>query len=525
MLPLSISTLPYNQDGLTECRIATDLQQTRHLRFANDTAYSETHSIATPVYDLMLAFTSSVLGSPALEIAQLVIGAIAILTIVGGYLVAKMIVGRTREAMVGALVLTMLGSFLFVTGSTWKETLGVSMLILLYYAYMKRTDSRMFVLEIVILATIPFVHHLVAVLGYFSISLLTVWSVLFALKNRSMTKRHYLDIWVVTMLGAGSYLYYVFVKLDRLSYVKIEGAWILMILIFLGLAAIMFFWMTMKKHSKITFAQVPALLILGLFLADYFFPLFPYTPGSPITIVIFAAALAVLIFFAWLGIEDLVESNNRYRALPLGMLLPVVTLIAFSLTSGFTLSAHQTMYRSFDFADIGLAMGVAMGVVHFRKRPRLQAGVIAVVLVALAITMPYGYATHELTGVRHDTQSYEVDALSWLNESTPRLTILQSDERLSYVAMALYDFKKMPYLPERLMKEGLLGINAFYAFEDEWITEGVNDYPRGHPNINETRIQLFFECSSVVYIGGPMDNQITIFSPTIMGYDKVLGHH
>jgi hypothetical protein len=525
ILPLAISPLPYNQDGLTECRIATDLQQTGHLRLPDDAYYADTHSVATPVYNLLLAFASSVLGSPVVEIAQLVIGAISVLTIVGGYLVARLIVGRMREAMVAGLILGLFGTFVFLTGSTWKESLGVAMLVLLFYAYSKRSDLRMFVLEIVILATIPFIHHLVAVLGYFAIAYLTIWSVLYAVKNRSITKRHLMDIWVMTMLGAGAYLYYVVVELDRLSYVSIEGAMIAMVLIFLGLSAAMYFWLTMKKHSRFSFAAIPPVFILSLFLIDYFHPLFPYSPGSPLAVVILAVSVSVIIGFAWLGVEDIVESTNAYRALPLGMLLPVMTLFAFSLTSGFSLAAHQTLYRSFDFADIGLAVGAALGVMHFRKRPRVQMAVISTVIAALLLTMPFAYATDGFTGVRHDTQEYEVDALGWLHDSAGPANMLQSDERLSYIGMALFDFVKMPYLPTRLVEQQTMGIDAFYVMEDEWTTEGVNNYPNGHPVIDSSWFSLVLSSSNVMYIGGPSDDRILIYTVSIQGQDAILGHH
>ena len=519
ILPLTISPLPYNQDGLTECRIASDIIQTGHLTFPDGTYYAETHSVATPVYDVLLAFVSSAIGVPAIDIAQIVVGAIAIVTVVCGFLIAKQIVGRTREALAGALVLGLLGTFLFLTGSTWKESLGVAMLLLLYYSYMNRSDLRLFALEVVILGTIPFIHHLVAALGYLSIGFLTIWSIAFAVRNHSFTRRHLLDVSVLALLSSASYVYYAFVKLDRLSYVRIEGPLVFMIMVFLGLSAIMFLWLIQKKHLKYSFAPVPAVLIFSLFVMDYFYPLFPYDSGSPSVILIFAGAMCVLVGVAWLGVEDIVESKNIYRAIPLGVLLPVIAVIAISLTSGFTLSAHQTLYRSFDFADIGIALGISLGVMHFRKRPRAQALVIAIVVTTLIVTMPFSYATGKLTGVRHDTQLYETDALQWLKDSAGSDWMLQSDERLSYVATALYDFERMPYLPSRFSEEGLLGTGAFYVIEEEWMTVGVNDYPRGHPIVNETRVQFFLTCSNIFYIGGPVSNELTIFSPSGAGYD------
>jgi len=211
--------------------------------------------------------------------------------------------------------------------------------------------------------------------------------------------------------------------------------------------------------------------------------------------------------------------------MPLGMLLPVLTLFAFTLTSGFTLAAHQTVYRSFDFADIGIAIGASLGVYHFRKRPNAQVLAVSALAAVLLLTLPFAYAADGLTGVRHDTQEYEVDALSWLSTSAGSSNMLQSDERLSYVAMAMFDFVKMPYLPTRMAEEEIMGAGAYYIMEDEWTTEGVNNYPSGHPVINDTWAFLIQSSSNVYYIGGPSEDRILVFSPSIQGMDAVFGHH
>jgi hypothetical protein len=525
ILPYMFSSLPYNQDGLTECRIAGDIQAFGDLKYADDSYYSSTHGVVTPLYNLLLAFVASVLGSIPLDIAQIVVAMLAMITVVGVYRIALRITKVFKEAFAAGLFVGLLGTFVFLTGSTWKASLGVSMLVLLFYAYMNRMYRRMFAIEVIVLAMLPFVHHLVLVIGYFSIAFLTIWSVYFATMHGSLRKRNVVDVAVLFVLSLAAYFYYSAVSLDRLEYIRSATGLMSVVVVFLALVGVMLLVLTRKSHSKFSFAPIPALAVFVLFAIDYFYPIFPYNPGSPRFVLILVASLAVLVGFAWLGLEDLIESRSRYRALPLCMLLPVVALFGFSLSSGLGLSAHQVMYRSFDFADIALALGMSVGLLHFRKRPRAQAIAIFVVVVVLLVSFPFSYGTGTLLGIRHDTQSYEVDALEWADDSAGAGMMLQSDERLSYVATALYGFERMPYLPTRFFELGVFGTGALYVIEDDWATVGVNDYPRGHRVLNETKVEMVLMASDVLYIGGPQTNRILVFVSSIQGQDTVFGYH
>jgi hypothetical protein len=236
-------------------------------------------------------------------------------------------------------------------------------------------------------------------------------------------------------------------------------------------------------------------------------------------IVVLIASVCVLVGIAWYGLEIVLESRSIYRVIPPALILPFLTIAIFSLLQGMSFSTQQILYRTFDYADFAIALGLAVSSVHIAKvrSRRAKALFYAVVVIGLLITLPFAYFTGPLVGVRHDTQAHEVDALAWIERSSADGTLLQSDERLSYIAMALYDFEKMPWLPRRLAAGGMLGEGAYYVLEEEWMSKGVNAFPEGYLTIDPLIVNSHLSKSNVLYIGGPASNNIIVFSATAIG--------
>ena len=104
---------------------------------------------------------------------------------------------------------------------------------------------------------------------------------------------------------------------------------------------------------------------------------------------------------------------------------------------------------------------------------------------------------------------YNKKAIEWADESINGKNLLISDERLAYNARALFDFEKKADLPYYIVNEILPGPSLFNMLEEEWMTIGVNDYPRGHPVLNSTYVSQILSVSDILYVGGPSSNQIS----------------
>lgn len=512
ILPLSFSVYPFNNDGLTECAIAEDIQESRGLQYPSDRFYIESHSVITPAYNVLLAFLSAAVEVSPVDIAQFAIAVMSVITIVGGYIVAVRISGSVTGGLATAVTFSLLGTFVFLTGSAWKESLGVAMLILVLYSYMCRADKRMFALEILLLSLLPIVHHLVAGIVYLSIWLLTIWSLCFALMNSGIRRRHLIDLTAISLLSFAAFAYYHFSSLDRLLTFLGDGTSLLRLgVVILSLSLLFFILLRRRKHVRLSASPIMAAVILVALVWNHFSPLFPYERSSPQAVLILAIATSVIIGIGLNGIESMIKRDSRYRAIPIAFLTPILAIAAFSLLGDLELTGHWMIYRTFDFADISIALGIAASFGRSHVRSWRLTTITVCLIIALVISFPFAYMTGPLTGVRHDTQSYEVDAFDWVYGNEGSGVKIQTDERLGYIGMATNNFMKDPQLPELLVRNANLSAGWLYIVEEEWVSIGVNDYPRGHPVIDAAVLNDILTSSNVCYVGGPSDNSLIIF--------------
>jgi hypothetical protein len=182
------------------------------------------------------------------------------------------------------------------------------------------------------------------------------------------------------------------------------------------------------------------------------------------------------------------------------------------------------LYRSFDFFDIFLFMGVAVGVVAFRRRhSKLYPVLGCATIVALVLSFPFAYNSGELLGVRHDTQDYEVEAFKWMSKQGDNNTIV-TDERLGYIGRSMTGITKDPALPQYLAAgEPFPAYHWFYMIESSWTTEGVNDYPYGRFVLSDTSYNMSLEAADVFYVAGPLNDQLVVFSTSLMGWNTIYG--
>lgn len=511
LLPIAISPFPFNNDGITESRIAADILESGHLDYPKDAYYYGAHSTITPAYNLLVAFSSSLLGSSTFWVAQYVVGMIALTTIVGAYLIALKITSSYSAAFVSSFVLALFGTFVFLTGSSWKESLGVALLVLIVYSYMTRNQPRMIALMMITLAVLPFVHHFVTVLVYLSLWFLTIWSITLAARRNVIRSRHVRDLGIIAVMTLATYSYYSAKSFDRLSLFSEPSEMLFGVVVFFLMTVTAYWYLRKKSRMSISFAPIPASAILILFSLDYLDPMLGYEQGSPLIVFVLVLSTAILVGLGWLGIEMLIESDNRYRAIPFAMLLPLAIVIAYALVTQSGYWSHWMIYRTYDFSDIPLALGAGVVAKSLLSKPWRRQWLLILLLCALVLSFPFSYWTGALTGVRHDTQYYEYDAISWTYASYEGEYSIRSDERLSYNAQALYDVGKDPYLPTILSEYKKPEPRKMNLFLEEWCTVGVDAYPEGHPVLDLAFVETLISESDVFYIGGPIENNIVGF--------------
>jgi hypothetical protein len=517
LLPLSFSQYPFNNDSLIECGLATKILETGHLDFSAGSPWYASHSGATPALNVLLAFTSSIIGPSPLSCAQVLDAVVAVTTVGCIFVLGRLISGHLKGGVASSLVAILMGTFVFTTGSVWKEMLGISLLAFALLAYVLRNRVEFRILVFMILLLMPLIHHLVALVALLAFAYLTAWSWFFALANGTPRRRYMEDLVMVAAPIIWAVLYYSFIEFDRVSMVSSSAKILLLVVSFVLVCMIAVIILSIRNHLKWTLAPIVGVGLFAIIALDYFGFLFLYTPSASDAYFLLAASSAFLFGLAWYGAEIVLETRPMYRAIPLALIVSPLSIMAFGVLNGFSSSSHQIVYRTIDFIDIFIFLGVGAAFVRLSSRHRKAYGAFGLVTIAcLLVSFPFAYDSQDLLGIRHDTQAYEVDAIDWLTGHAVS-PILFTDERLGHVAESTVGLLKHNSLPGMIDRNVTIPLLVWCLAEDSWTSKGVNNFPGGKVVFAEDSYALRLAAANVVYVGGPVTDRAVIFTTSVLG--------
>jgi hypothetical protein len=476
--------------------------------------------------NVVLAFVSGVFGTTPLQCAQVLTAVLSVLTVGCVFLLGRLVSGSFRGGIAGSFAAVLMGTFVFTTGSAWKEAMGIALLVLLLVAYVRRSRIEFQALLLLSLMIIPLVHHLVALVAFLLVAYLLCWSWLFALANGLPKRRHLSDLVVVVVPVVWAGVYYSVISFDRISLVSSPIKLIIFCASFIlvSLAAIVV--LSKKTHSRWTFAPFVGGGLIVLVSLDYFGYFFRYTPSASQVYFLLVASSGFLLALAWYGAEVVIERRPVYRAVQVALIVSPISILGYGMLSGFSSVSFQIVYRTFDFVDIFMFLGIAAALAWlYERRRRLYTALGLIMIGFLLISFPFAYASGPLLGVRHDTQAYEVDSVRWLSEHLDS-PILESDERLGHIAEGTVGIVKRPGLPSAMVHNLTvqnLPVGAVCLMEDSWTTSGVNDFPYGEVVLPARNSSWILEASNVIYCGGPATDRSIMFITTIVGSMMVYG--
>ena len=520
LLPLSISQYPFNNDSLGESVLASSILDSRNLDVSTGALWYSTHDGATPAMNVVLAFISSVLGTTPLQCAQVLVSVLSVLTVGCVFLLGRQISGDLRGGIASSFAAILMGTFAFVTGSAWKEMMGIALLVLLLVAYLHRDERKFRLLMFVLLMLMPLVHHLVALVSLLLVAYLLCWSWVFAFANGLPKRRHLEDLAVTGIPIVWAVVYYSAISFDRISLVSSQLKLIVfgISLVLVSIVAIMV--LKMRSHSKRTYAPFVGGGLMAILSLDYFGFFFPYTPSVSYAYFFLIASSGFLFALAWYGTEVIVERRPLFRAVQMALIVSPLSILGYGIAGRFSAVSFQIVYRTFDFVDIFIFLGIGTAFVWLYEHRRKSYTLIGFLAVAfLLVSFPFAYASESLLGVRHDTQAYEVDSIRWLSEHVDS-PFLETDERIGHIAESTAGMEKHAALPDALKRNVTvtdLPVISICLVEDSWTTKGVNDFPHGKVVLAASNYTWALETANVFYIGGPVTDRAVIFTISGVG--------
>lgn len=516
LVPLAASPYPYNIDGLGEAMLANGMYHTGSAAVPQDSGIQGSYIVHIPLFDMLIAAISSFVGIEPLFLIQYATAAIGAMSCVLASIVVHRITENVRISLVAGMFLALLGTYVFCTTSAWKETLGLTMLVIMAGLFLERKDIRFRALLTTVLVAIIFIHHHSAILTILVFTFAISWQCYLSMRAKRWTWENSADTLTAASLWILAISYYSVIDLPYFAFLRPDTD----LYLFIAVAVVMVLFMFTVMSGKWTISRRPLLKVLipviaaGLILLNYFRPIFPGIPGTGSSILLFAVPYLLLVPAIWYGSESLMTRGKTYTPLLLALILAPLSMMMFGFLRGLDPTSYTVIYRTFDFLDLGLAALFGAGLIVILLKARKYAPIIlAASLILIASTTPLAFQTENLFGVQNQTYEYEYNVYDLIHTDS-ELRNLDSDQRISASANSLFNFSVNADLAFLVEEGQSMSTDHWLIVETNWMTSGAQEFPLKSVILNESTFGEFLNSNNVIIISGPSDDQmIAAISP------------
>ncbi len=518
LVPLTFSPLPFGIDGFALARISSDIvaRGTWHIDPIGVNSYNE----KLPGFSLLWAAASSVGGFAPLTQVQLFVPLVTCLAVLPAYLMGVKATARRLGGFAAGLFVAVFGSFLLLTSSVAKESIGLLVFPVDLLLFAERRDMRNRALAFVLLLFLPFLHPLTTLLTLGGVASLVVFAQRRAIaRGRFSIKSFALDVATGPALAVPAWAYYSAVQLPYLADLLAPDALVLFLgIVVLVTALLLPMGRPAERRigrglaSPFTRGLIPPVIGLGVVLGNAETSLFAGAVGTQPGLLAVLPAIFGLAAFILVGYQLLRRTTNRMNDLIVSMLAAPVALILFGLIRGLDPESLVIVYRSIDFLDYAFAALAGIGFVALwnwlRPWRPARTALVAGFVAALLATTPMAWNAPAVFGVENVTTPEEFQALAVLASFGARN--VTTDQRLADVGAMWFGYVTDQSLPIKLRdNESVRGFDYAIVLE-RWTTVGAQEHPAPNIVLEPKVLQGFLEENRVVYVAGPPGNRIFV---------------
>jgi hypothetical protein len=516
LVPLQFSPLPYNIDGFPLARISELMIGSGSMPDPTDYTGLLGYNMKLPVFSVLLAVFSLVLGIPPLTLLPYFCALIGSLAVVFIYTLTLKLTENDLAAFSAGMFAALTGLFVYVTTAAMKQLLAITLLCFILYLYSGRKDWRYRAAMIPALLLLPFTHHLTTLIAILIFSFALVGTAFRRSPYHVRTfKEFLLDVIIGPVILMLALAYYRSVDLEIASEVLNLNDAVLMasVAVIFAVAARLLSMTVQTKpwfflggsDKKVGFIGIGALYLNS---RVHLFTGAQTTSDALLRLIFPYLALAVI---ALMGFNVLRYSKFPQRHLIVGMFLAPLGVMLFSVLNGLDLFGFMLAYRSYNFIDIPLAVAAGVGIAYIAgnlaKLAReqlflkpLPAFSVAIFLILCALSLPLAYSNQETFGVVEVTQEYEMDAMRWASGANAGTTL--TDQRYGDIMAPYFDSRVDKTGPWK-WRDSELAANQTLILSRDWTTQGAQMYPFGPVIMNEAQFNARLDNWNVVYCGGP----------------------
>src|SRR5438445_1767905 len=326
LVPLTFSPLPFGIDGFALARISNDIVAKGAWRI--DPIGVNSYNEKLPGFSLLWAAASSVGGFAPLTQVQLFVPLVTCLAVLPAYLLGVKATGRRLGGFAAGLFVAVFGSFLLLTSSVAKESIGLLVFPVVLLLFSERRDMRNRALAFVLLLFLPFLHPLTTLLTLGGVASMVVFAQRRAMaRGRFSIKSFALDIATGPALAVPAWAYYSAVQLPYLADLLAPDALVLFLgIVILVTALLLPMGRPAERRigrglaSPITRGLIPPAIGLAVVLGNAETSLFAGAVGTQPGLLAVLPAIFVLAAFILVGYQLLRRTTNRTNDLVVSML-------------------------------------------------------------------------------------------------------------------------------------------------------------------------------------------------------------
>jgi 4-amino-4-deoxy-L-arabinose transferase-like glycosyltransferase len=214
LIPFTISVLPYNIDAYPLIRISDDIIASGHWGIGGEDLIF--YNSKMPAFSMILSAFSMFFGIEPFALVSILVPIITSTSVIAIYMLTMKITKSRVASYIAGLFFALSGFYLYLTTAIMKETIGLTLLPIIFYLFIERDDPRKRILAAVLLVLIPFIHHLTALIVFTVIGFMVITDNYQAWKSKILKMKNvFLDFFLGPFLFIFTYSYYNQVRMEQ----------------------------------------------------------------------------------------------------------------------------------------------------------------------------------------------------------------------------------------------------------------------------------------------------------------------
>jgi hypothetical protein len=484
---------------------------------------------------MILSTFSMMFGIEPFTLVSILVPMITSTSVIAIYMLTMKITNSRLTSYIAGLFFALSGFYLYLTTAIMKETIGLTLIPIIFYLFIERSDPRKRILAALFLVLLPFIHHLTALIVFTVIGFMVITDNYQAWKSKILKLRNVLlDIFLGPFLFVFTYAYYSQVRIEQFEKVVDFDQGILFLSVFLifSVFAIILSTRATKKPSflsrpkkkswlRIFDEKIVIILIpLGLLIANHYVKIFAGTLNTSTAFLQMAIPYVVLVMVGFIGFNLIRNTETRFRGPIVSIFLGAITVMSFGFLRGLDPFSFDLIYRSYDYIDVALAVCIGIGFVYIAKSAggkgetleskdvkrvkrasvAKQTSVTIIAFILMFSTVPLAFSGEIQSGIRDITEEREFNAMMFIDRTGMNGSV-GTDQRLRDISHPYFDINTNMTLPWRFSQGASMGFD-YLLIEDEWKTIGAQRFPFENKVIDEDEFDTLLDSTDMIYTGG-----------------------